>query len=133
MTVKIDQSFVNAYIDADIGLSIAHENTGFEPAAGTEYVELLNMPNDITPADLTSTNETDGLFRIILRWPVNDGAIQAKLKADEIISAFSIGSTVCYESQCARVTKTERHKGYAENVWYKIILSVSYYANIKRI
>ena len=132
MSVKIDQAFLAAYIAGDFGLEVAHENLAFIPTAGISYAELINLPNDITAFSLNDSNETDGLFRIILYWPLGKGAIQAKLKADEILSAFSIGSKVCYESQCATVTKTYRAKGVAEDGWYKTIISIGYYANIKR-
>jgi hypothetical protein len=132
MSKKIDQAFVNTYIDAGIGLPIAHENTAYSPTAGTEYVELINLPNDITPLSINDTNETDGLFRIILYWPVNVGSVQAKLKADEILAVFTIGSRVCYDSQCATITRASRQKGIAVDGWYKTILTIGYYAAIGR-
>ena len=73
MTTKIDQAFINTYIDADLGLDIAHENTSFKPTAGTEYVELINIPNDTTPLSLNDSDQSDGLFRIILYWPADVG------------------------------------------------------------
>ena len=132
MSKKIDQAFVSAYIDAGIGLDVAHENSGFSPTAGTEYVELINIPNDITPLSVTGTDQTDGIFRIILYWPVNVGAIQAKLKADEILAVFTLGSKVCYESQCATITRASRQKGLSVDGWYKTILTISYRAFIAR-
>lgn len=132
MSVKIDQAFINTFIDADFGLDIAHENLSYSPTAGTEYVQLLNIPNDITPFSVKETNETDGIFRIILYWPVDEGAIQAKLKADEIMDAFTIGSQVCYDGQCATVTRLSRQKGIAENGWYKTLITIAYKAFIRR-
>ena len=132
MSANIDKAFIGAYIDADLGLNIAHENTSFNPTAGTEYVELINIPNDITPADLSYTNETDGLFRIILYWPVNKGSVLAKEKADTILTVFPIDTEVCYDSQCATVTKVSREKGVSESGWYKTVITVSYRAFITR-
>ena len=132
MTTKIDQAFINTYIDADLGLDIAHENTSFKPTAGTEYVELINIPNDTTPLSLNDSDQSDGLFRIILYWPADVGSIQAKLKADEIMAAFVIGSKVCYDSQCATITRTSRQKGIADDGWYRTIITIRYYAVIGR-
>ncbi len=130
MSVKIDQAFIDAYIDASIDLEIAHENTLYKPSAGTEYVELINLPNDITALSLNDINETDGLFRIILYWPANQGSIQAKRKADEILAVFTIGSQVCYESQCATINSVSRQKGLSVDGWHKTILTIGYYATI---
>ena len=132
MSTKIDQAFIDTYIDADIGLPIAHENITYKPTAGTKYVELLNIPNDVSPLSLNDSNETDGLFRIILYWPTNVGSVQAKLKADEIMAVFTIGSKVCYSNQCATITRVSRQKGTADDSWYKTVITIRYYAVIGR-
>ena len=130
--VKIDQAFINAFIDADFGLEIAHENLSYKPTSGTEYEELLNIPNNVTPLSLNDTDETTGLFRIILYWPADVGAIQAKIKADEILSTFKVGTRICYESQCSTITRISRTKGVAETGWYKTVITIGYYAAITR-
>lgn len=132
MSVNIDQAFIDSFIDNDFGLEIAHENLAYSPSPGTEYVELLNIPNDITPLSLTGSDETDGIFRIILRWPVDDGSINAKTKADEIMSAFKIGTQVCYNGQCSTVTRQARQKGFNESGWYKILITIGYHAILVR-
>ena len=125
---KIDQAFINTFINGDFGLSIAHENKDFEPTAGTEYVELINLPNDVTPLSINDTNETDGLMRVILYWPVNKGSTQAKLKADEILAVFSIGTRVCYDSQCATINRLSRHKGIVDGGWFHTVITIGYTA-----
>lgn len=129
---KIDQAFISAFIDADFELDIAYENINFEPTAGTEYVELINIPNDITPLSINGALETDGIFRIILYWPENKGSTQAKLKADEILAAFSMGSRVCYDNQCATITRLSRYKGIVEDGWYHTVITIGYTAFLTR-
>lgn len=131
-STAIDQAFISAFIDADFELDIAHENINFEPTAGTEYVELTNFPNDITPLSINGALETDGLMRAILYWPENKGSTQAKLKADEIMAVFSMGARVCYDNQCATVKRLERRKGVNEKGWYKIVVTIGYTAFIER-
>jgi hypothetical protein len=132
MSVKIDQAFINTFIDSSFGLDIAHDNLSYDPTVGTEYAELINIPNDITAFTLDSSNETDGIFRVILRYPVNVGSINAKIMAESILTVFSVGTEICYSSQCAIVRAVERNKGIAEDGWYKIILTISYFAEITR-
>ena len=132
MSIKIDQAFIQAFIDGAFGLPIAHENSDYSPAAQTAYAELLNLPNDITAFSLNDSNETDGLFRIILRWPENEGSINAKTQADTIMSAFGIGTDVCYSGQCATIVTQDRGNGFNEEGWYKILITIGYYANITR-
>ena len=129
---NIDQAFVNEFIAQGFGLDIAHENTDYEPTAGTEFVSIRLLPNDVTPLSYTNSDETDGIFRIILNWPQGEGAIQAKNKADEIISAFKIGTKLSYSSQKVTVTTAYREIGEAIDGWYRIIVSIGYYAVVSR-
>jgi len=132
MSIKIDQAFIQAYIDNNFDIATAYENENYTPTAGTPYIELININNDITPLSVTDSNETDGIFRLILRWPLLQGAIAPKIKANEIITAFKIGTKVCYAGDCATVTNTSIDRGYAEDGWYKLILTIGYYAILGR-
>ena len=74
--VKIDQAFVSSFIAGGFGLEIAHENLAYEPTTGTEYAELRTLNNDVTAYDLATLDITDGVFRVILRYPANSGQCQ---------------------------------------------------------
>jgi hypothetical protein len=128
----IDQAFLNTFINAAFGLPIAHENITYKPVPGTAYVELLVLENDVTPWSLNSTNETDGVFRMILRYPADSGGMAAKLKADEMFAVFKIGAEVCYNGSCATITGHSRRPGVAEDGWYKIVADARYRAFLAR-
>ena len=78
MSVKIDQAFIQSYIDGSFGLPIAYENSPYSPIAGTAYAELRNITNPIEANSITDTNETTGIFRVVVRYPADSGAITAK-------------------------------------------------------
>lgn len=130
--LKIDQAFISGFITGNFGLEIAHENIKYDPSPQTPYAELINLPNDITPLTLNSSNHTDGIFRVILHYPVNKGTITAKTGADSILSYFSIGTSICYDGQCAKVTSSSYQKGISNDSWYRIIITIGYYAVIGR-
>lgn len=132
MSIKIDQALLTAFIDGAFGLPIAHENIHYDPAPGTAYAEILILQNDTTPANLKSSNETDGIFRVILRYPVNKGAVPAKTKADEIFAAYKIGQRLTYSGVALTITGNQRQPGVAEDGWYKLVLSMSYRAFLSR-
>ena len=132
MSVKLTQGFYQAVIDGAFGLDTVFDNFDYEPTAGTEYIQVFHLPNDITPLSVNDSNETDGAFRIILYWPSGKGAIQAELKADEIMAAFGIGTQVCYGGQCATIRKTSKQRGVVEDGWFKLILTFGYKAIIAR-
>lgn len=134
MSVKIDQAFIQAFqngsfFDAD---QIAYENQQFNPTAQTAYAELQMIPNDVSSYDLSQNNLTDGVFRIVLNYPYDSGAIAAKQKADAIFSSFSIGSKVNYDGQYAIVITQNRQLGVANEGWYRLVLSIGYQAKLSR-
>ena len=132
MSVKIDQAFTKAFIDAAFGIAIAHENQSYTPVPGTPYAELLLLPNNTIPNTISDLDETTGIFRVILRYPENKSAGPAKTIADSILTTFKVGSAHTYSGETARVTKTKREPGYQEDGWYKVVLTMSYHALLTR-
>lgn len=132
MSILIDDAFVTAFIDGAFGLPIAHENIDYNPSPGTAYAEIFVIPNPRTPLSLQDTDITTGLFRVVLRYPVGDGSITAKTKAEAIIAAFPINSTVTAGGQSARVTRVMRDRGFPEDGWYKTVVTIFYEAFIAR-
>ena len=132
MSLKIDLAFLQKFIDDAYGLPIAHENLNYDPVAGTAYAELVNLPNDITPLSLKHSDQTDGVFRVVLRYPVNTGAINIKTMADSILTGFKIGTVVTYSGQTATVTRTGKNRGINDNQWHTLIVDIFYRAFITR-
>lgn len=130
--LKIDQALLTAFVDGGFGLPIAHENLDFEPTPGEAYAELLVLQNDATPATLKHTNETDGVFRVILRYPVNKSSIPAKTKVDEIFAVFKIGQRLTYGGVSLTLTANQRAPGINEDGWYKLVLTMPYRAFLAR-
>ena len=130
-SVKIDQALLSAFIDGAFSMPIAHENLPFTPGSDA-YAEVLILQNDTTPWSLKHSNETDGIFRVILRYPADTGAIAAKQKAEEIFNVFKIGSRHEYNGATVTITTNQRALGVQETGWYKLALSMQYKAYLKR-
>lgn len=130
--LKIDQALISAFIDGGFGLPIAHENIDYAPTAGTAYVELLVLQNDVTPATLADSNDTDGVFRVILRYPIGGGAVAAKTKADQVFTVFAIGQRLSYDGVTLTILRNSRQPGVAEEGWFSLVLDMPYRANIVR-
>lgn len=131
-SVRIDQSLVNHFLAGDFGIGVAHENLPYQPVIGEPYAEIIVLQNDITPVDSSHTNETDGILRVILRYPSDTGAMNAKRKADEIFTHFKIGSQIEYETQKLTIVRQGRAPGYSEQGWYKIVMTIGYRAFLAR-
>lgn len=126
MSIRIDQGLTNRFISGTYGLPIAHENLSYSPVVGTAYAEIFNIPNDETAFSVTDSDETDGVFRVILWYPENDGAVPAKTMADTIFNDFKIGQRITYNEQKIEITGRQRTLGVREAGWYKLVLSISY-------
>ena len=132
MSLKIDQAFVQSFIDGAFGLPIDYENMPYTPVSGTAFAELINIPNPIDSLTFADMNETSGIFRIILRYPADGGAIAAKTKAEEIMAHYPIGSSVAYSGQSATIRSVDRQAGVVEDAWYTLVVSIRYISFITR-
>ena len=134
MSLDLDNAFLNEWINTYSNFSIdtAHENIDYKPTAGTAYAELRMLPNGVEALSLADSNETTGIFRVILRYPLHKTAVAAKTKAEEIMSAFKIGKRISYDLNQLIVTSVKRDPGVPEDGWYKQVVSISYRAFLTR-
>lgn len=130
--LQIDQAFTNTFINSDFNLPIAFENLDFEPDFKKAYAEIKVLQNDKTGYDTDSTDETDGVFRIVLRYPINKSSIPAKKKADQILNFYKIGSKINYDGVDVIITSSSRSEGVPETGWYKLVLTIGYKSFLRR-
>jgi len=132
MSLKIDQAFVQSFIDGSFGLPVDYENMPYTPVSGTAFAELIHLPNPIDSLTFADMNETSGIFRIILRYPADGGAVAAKTKAEAIMAHYPIGSSVAYSGQSATIRSVDRQAGVVEDAWYTLVVSIRYISFITR-
>ena len=123
---SVDQALSDSFIYGDFGLPIAHENRDYKPVSKTAYAEILVLQNDKTAWTIEDVDQSDGVFRVILRYPSGQGVGGIKNKADEIIDTYKIGSRIIYNDQEIEVTAVSRDVGVQETGWYKMIIDVRY-------
>lgn len=124
--VSVDQALLGTLIGANLGYEIAHENLPFTPTTGTPYIEPIVVINDATPFDFEVTSYiTDGVFRVIIRVPLDMGAIDAKVMADTISGIFPTGQNITFNHGVFAIKSIQRNPGIAEDGWYKIILTMA--------
>ncbi len=146
--IQIDQGLITRFMAEITGLDVVHENGIYQvwgsssygnpivgtyvPTAGRPYCEIIVLQNDVTPATLRHSNDTDGVFRVLLNYPVNTGAVAAKLKADQIFEAFPIGQRLTYGGVTLTIMSNHRQPGVPESGWYRLALTIGYRATIQR-
>lgn len=133
MSIKVDQALISSFIAGSFGLPIAHEGVAYTPTPGTAYAEITVFDAGSDAATLNSWDEAIGIFQVVLRYPVNTGAVAAKNKAEEIFSHFFLYSNHTYSDQSVQMTNGQtRANGYNEDGWYKIVLRMPYRAFTER-
>ena len=132
MSVKIDQALLSAFIAGDFGLPIAHENAPFEENTSVAYVALKLFQNENRPHDLAHTDSITGAFQCILRYPLNKGAIPAKIKLGEIFDYFRIGRRFEYAGQGLEVRSQHRFSNREEDGMYQVTGRINYRAYLPR-
>ena len=130
--IKIDQALTSEFVSGNFGLPIAHENVDYDSTDGNPYAEILVLQNNATALSINDTDQTDGVFRVILRFPVYQGAITAKQKASEIMGHFRIGKRCTYQGVTVTIQSQQRQPGVAEDGWYKTVLTFGYRAFLTR-
>lgn len=123
---EIDQLFIDSFIVADFGLPIAHENRDYKPNSKEAYAELIVLQNDVTAWTVADADQSDGVFRIILRYPSGEGTGRIKSKADQIIEEYKIHSKITYVDHTVEITSVNRSVGVQETGWYKMIIDIRY-------
>lgn len=132
MTAKIDSALIDHWRVGNFWLSTAYENQPFTPPENKPWAEIRVLPNDITPYSLNDCDQTDGVFRVILNYKTDAGAVAPKAKADEVFSHYAIGSRISYAGQTLTINRHQRQPGLAEDGWYRLVLSIGYTAFIER-
>ncbi len=132
MSFKIDQAFITEFNAGSFGLPVAHENAPYEPTLGTAYAELIMAQNPVDALSWADSNESSGVFRVILRYPLNTGSGTAKAKADEILDHFAIDKQITYSGQSVTILSGHREPGVPEDGWYKIVVTIRYWAYLAR-
>lgn len=133
MSLKVAQALYQAWIGGDFGLPTAYPNQAFEPIDGVPYAQVYVAGNDTTAKDLAHTDVTDGVFRVILRYPANGGAIAGERKSEEIRKYYHIGKRFEYDGQLVVVRSYSQEPGAPDDGWYKLVLTIRYDADLPRI
>jgi hypothetical protein len=126
MSISVDKALTNSFINADFGIAIAHENKSYAPVNGTPYAQITVFDSGKVGASLSGWDQQVGIFQVVLRYPENKGAIQAKTKAEAILSHFKLYSEHSYEDQDVVITSIAKSHGHNEDGWFKIVLRMNF-------
>jgi hypothetical protein len=147
MTIKIDQALASTVLNGLLGLDIVHENGLYSSWSGSAYshikapykprperafLAISNFPAGKQPMTLADTDQIDGVFQVVVAYPVDDGTHEAKAMAEAVLDLFAIGARLTYSGQTVHINTTRRNGGLVEDGFYKIVCAVEWTAYTSR-
>lgn len=132
---KVRSALVEAFTEGNFFTSenIAGENQKFTP--GTQpWAKLFFSPSQPTVATLGlgGQDRWDGFLQIDLNYPTDEGTADIGAKALAIINTFTAGKRFAYSGQEVVIANCGRSQGRISNGYYKVAITVVFYAHITR-
>lgn len=132
MSVVVDDALLAHLVSGSFGLPIAYEGEPYSPPTSGGYLQPFVIPNFQYPITLAGSEQITGIFRVMVRYPAGKGAIEAKAKAEAICNHFRSTSVITRSGQKVIVQYTHRARGYVEDNWFIVPVTVAYKAFITR-
>jgi len=131
---EVENILINSFDNADFGLPVKTENEIYDPVIGTAYAELIVLPNEKTAYSVKHTDQSNGVFRIILRYPIGESKDTIKAKADEIFNVYKLHSIVTdtENNNYVEIIKQNCQEGVRETAWHKLVLDLYYQTFTRR-
>ena len=131
---EVEDLLINSFDNAEFDLPTKTENEIYDPVIGTAYAELIVLPNEKTAYSVKDTDQSNGIFRIILRYPIGESKDTIKAKADEIFNVYKLHSIVTdtENNNYAEIIKQNCQEGVRETAWHKLVLDLYYQTFTRR-
>lgn len=133
----IERAVVKAVTDAQPGVptgfpgnELQHE----QQDSDTLWLQVHNLRAGSEPVTLGDKGEDDhrGVLQIDINAPKGKGSAEALQKADELAGLFTAGKSLLYNAQEVRVIRATVSPGVYVGNFYRLVLSVFYYARTVR-
>lgn len=121
--------------DSPLALPYAVENSPFTKPTGQSpwaavYV-LMNQPSVATLGD-EGQDAHDGILQIDLNYPLNTGEAAVTAKADELTDFFKAGKRLASSGVELTVASCGRSRGREVDGWYRVSMTVTWFARVSR-
>lgn len=108
--------------------ALAQENAKFTPTPNTSYLREQDY-SGITQAPTLAADgfqRKDGLYRIGVFVPKDNGKFNALAYCDLIIAGFARGTVLTHAGQKVRIEQSDREQGFIDGEFYQCGVMVRY-------
>lgn len=116
------------------GIPMAFENAAFNKPANSPWASVFVLPNQPSVGSLGSggTDVHTGIMQVDVNVPVGSGESVILQKADAVSAYFTAGKRLIYNAQEVLVRSCGRSSGRNVDGWYRISLTIDWYAQTPR-
>lgn len=131
---NIRSALMQGYDECGLDYPVALENVRFDQPTETPWVALFLLPGGTSVASLGigGTDAHRGILQIDLNHPSQTGEGDILADADTVASYFTAGRRLVYNAQEVIVRSCGRSRGRMVDGWYRISLTVDWYAQTPR-
>lgn len=135
MTISnIRSALIQAIENLNLALPTAHENVTFTPPENQPWLAVFFLPNqpEVHTLGTQGQDMITGILQVDTYYPVGVGSKDQFDLIDQIRSAFPAGSKPSYSGQEVVVRSCGRGPGLVEGSFYRIPVTVYWYAHLNR-
>lgn len=107
---------------------LAQENSAYTPTVGQAYMREVDMSGATQAPTLNADGfqRQDGLYRVGVFVPKNNGKFNAIGYIDAIIAGFPRGLVLTHEGQKVRIEQSGREQGFVDGEFYQAGVMIRY-------
>lgn len=121
--------------DSPLALPYAAENSPFDKPTGQSpwsAVHVFNNQPSVATLGAEGQDAHDGILQIDLNYPLNTGEAAVTAKADELTDFFKAGKRLAHSGVELTVASCGRSRGREVDGWYRVSMTVTWFARVSR-
>ncbi len=131
---EIEKALVAGVLSVDSSTPTGYPNSPLTSEPDGLWIQLHNLRGESDPVTIGTYGEDNhpGVLQIDINYPKNKGTGTVLEKADELASFFTAGKSLVYNTQKVKVLSCSVGPGRYVGGYYRVILSITYYARTTR-
>lgn len=129
------KALVQGVEDSPLDLPYAAENSPFsKPTDQSPWAAVHIFMNQPSVATLGAEGQDahDGIMQIDLNYPLNTGEAAVTAKADGLTDFFKAGKRLAHSGVELTVSSCGRSRGREVEGWYRVSMTVTWFARVSR-
>lgn len=131
---EIHKALTQSLINLGLSVTIAHENTDFNPEidGGGQFLSVHLLTNDQDSLTKSELDEVTGIYQVSV-YTKTGGSVKAALQTvDTIMAHYKHNLKIINGSQTVVVINSGRNGGRNKDGWYIIDISINFKSDIQR-